>query len=253
MRVRIPSGKLQCPPKRNGLLRPWSITLHAPPTQRLKGAPQVEDVLLVILGWFLGTLSPEISNAIARRKRRGSLKEILAAELNELRYTLAVVVIRLRTKTSTMSQATLDLSRNVIFSYAGDVDHQKVVEGMKKLLAQGDAFYIQLHNAKGAEESAIWPVPYDAPFLRAHLEDLPLFSLTVQQRLLRVIYQLGLFNEQIDFVRKAHDRTFDTSLSPENYAANQQNLLSGTEKLARRSETLIEAISQVVGVDGSFI
>jgi len=212
----------------------------------------IDDVILVVLGWLLGTLSPGISDAIGRARRRRAIRRVLATELHELRFMLALVLERMRSKLRTMDQAVLNLVRPILLAYRDNTEDVAILEAAKKLLEKGDAVYIALHNAPSPAGEGSWllPVPYDAPFLKSRLEDLSLFPPATQQRLLRIVGELHLFNEQVAIVRQAHDRTFDTSLTGENYAANEKNLTIGTEKLAVRAEALIRAINRVLGPDG---
>jgi hypothetical protein len=150
-----------------------------------------------------------------------------------------------------MDQAALDLFRPVLLNYSSiDPDDVQLIEGTKKLIALGDAQYIALANTPSAPQKALWPIAYDAPFLASHLEDLGLFSATTQRAMLRVVSELHLFREQVDAVRHAHDRTFDTSLSPANYAANEGNLASGTTKLGVRAAALIQSINRLLDSQG---
>jgi len=215
----------------------------------------MNDVVLVVLGWLLGTLSPGIAESIGRAKRRRAILRVLATELHELRFKLALVLTRVRSKLRTMDQAMLDVVRPIVLGYGRDSeDDAGFMDATKKLLDKGDAAFIAVHNApRPSEQTALFPVPYDAPFLKSRLEDLALFPARTQQRLLRIVGELDLFNGQVSFVRQAHDRTFDSSLSPENFAANASNLASGTAKLATRAEALIRAVNQVLAPDGKLL
>jgi len=94
-------------------------------------------------------------------------------------------------------------------------------------------------------------VPYEALFSPHIWGDLALFPPTTQQHVGRVASELRLFDEQVTFVQQAHDRTFDTSLSSADYAANNTNLTEGTAKLAVRTAARIKAINRMLGPEGT--
>jgi hypothetical protein len=208
------------------------------------------DVFVLILGWLLGALSPGLAAAIERPKQRTELIVAVARELHEIRYLLAHVLVLLRSKLKTMDQATLDLIKPLLLEYKGDEQDTEHLEATEKLLAAGDAAYIALHNAGSPTGRASYPVRYSTPLLDANAHRFGLFRLVTQQRLFRVLTELQLFNQQVEIVQRAHDRTFN-SMSPENYAANNNNLVQGTVNLAVRATFLIRAINALVNSDGS--
>jgi hypothetical protein len=80
--------------------------------------------------------------------------------------------------------------------------------------------------------------------------DLALCPPALRTWLVRVSRELELYNNQVALVGTAHNRSFDSSLSEVNRAANERNLMAGTEKLGTRAAALIEAIDQVVDSGG---
>lgn len=212
---------------------------------------QFANVLFVFFGWLLGTLSPGVVEAIGKRKRRAELMLGFAAELSELRFRIVLVLTRLHSKLRTMDQGVLDITKPLLLSYRGDREDSVALEGTKQLLARGDAAYIALHNSDSESERSLYPVPYQLPFLSAHVPDMTLFPVQAQQRLLRILGELALFNEQVALVRRIHDRTFDSGLSPANYQINSANLSEATKNLAVRATALIGAISSIVAADGT--
>jgi hypothetical protein len=203
----------------------------------------IADVLRLTVGW--------IGKKVSRRRDRHEVLESIATELHELRFVLAGVLVLAHSKRHTMNQPVVDLIRPVMLAYKGNDGDRAMVEATSKLLAQGDAAFIAAHNTRPIDPAkAYYPVPYSTPVLASHIGQLTLFPVAVQKHLLRVSQELQLYNEQVAIVRAAHDRTFDTSLSAANYAANEQNLKTGTDKLATRAAQLVEAINEVVDSSG---
>ena len=212
----------------------------------------LQQLLLVLLGGLLATLSPGIVDYIARRKRKHAFGQVLSTELHELRLLLALVLIRVHVKFRSMNQEALDLIRPVLLAYKGHTDDEAAMAAAKTLLAKGDATFIAIHNAPGgtAAGRALWPLPYHAPYLESHLDDLALLPVDVQRSLLGVVTEIGLFNEQVAYVQKASDRTFESGLSAESYAANDTNLEAGQKKLVTRASQLIRSINRVLDHQG---
>lgn len=136
--------------------------------------------------------------------------------------------------------------------YQDATDDAPLLDATKAFLARGDAAFITAHNAMPlGSGTGLWPLPYNAPFLTSHLDDLGLFAPSKQRTLFRILEELHLFNEQVAVVRQATERTFDSSLSKENYAVNDANLKAGTEKLATRASLMIAATDRFLDSKGN--
>jgi len=209
-----------------------------------------KDVLLVILGWLFGTLSPGIGRAILRRKRRDELLRGLTFECNELRFTAANVLWTSRRELCEIDQATLLLVRSIFASYEG-IEDRKLVEALRELFKSDDAALIQLSNGernRKQDSSGLpigsWPVAYSLPLLASHIAELDLLSHEQQERFLRVDSELKLFNGQVQDVRAWLDRTF-TATGP-NHQIVQSNLLIARRSFALRCELLIRSLNRVL-------
>ena len=70
---------------------------------------------------------------------------------------------------------------------------------------------------------------YEAPFLSSHLEEIGLFPVWLQQRFLRVVAELRLFNQQVDIVRGALNGHFFRESTSSQPRQSQQTLKKATE------------------------
>ena len=201
----------------------------------------MNQILLIILGWLLGTLSPGVVEAISRNKRKAEVLRCVRAELHDLRYKAALVAHQLRVKTGTLARESLATSKRLIMHEGLPGDDGVASAAMRAALEQlGDDAYIANHNREGPKKPGFWPVPYEAPFLNVSLSHIALFTPTMQSALLRVRSELHLFNHQVEFIKLLTERTF--SLTGDNYQINQGNLNGATTTLITRADFLIQAI-----------
>src|SRR5437867_12957843 len=114
---------------------------------------RVTDILFVLLGWLLGTLTPGVAEAIRRPKRRDEIFAALRSEFVEIRYKLALVADNMRARTGTMSPGSLALVCPIIMGYKGNSTDAALRESVTKLLSQGEVAYIALHNARKGQGS----------------------------------------------------------------------------------------------------
>jgi hypothetical protein len=205
----------------------------------------------LVLGWLLGTLSPGIGRAILRANRRKDLLRSLTYECGELRFTVANVLFSSRKSLRELDQAVLDLVKPVLLNYAGRED-DKLVATMRQLFIKGDAAVLQWANDSRSEKKdqfgrplGHWPAIYATPLLSSHIGDLDLFLPDQRERFLRVEAELRLFNEQVQYVRMQHDRTFTATGS--NLELTESNLLSARRNFGTRCEVLIRVINRAIG------
>jgi hypothetical protein len=209
----------------------------------------VSTVLGVVLGWFLGIFSKPLTDWVERKRRRTELISVIATELHELRFIVTLVWVDLLGRFRTMDQRTLDIVKPILLDFQASGDDRIIVEGTRKLLESGDEVYIAGINLP-KPRSTPFPVTYEAAFLSSHLEDLGLFPLWQQQRLLRVTAELRLFNQQVDIVQRAFERTFLQGVNEITGKAITANLEEGYNKEMVRAEYLVRAIDAVLDSSG---
>jgi len=207
-------------------------------------------LVAVVVGWILGLASPKAVDWLGRADRREELIGAIATELTELRFLVALVLQQLRSHLRSMDQATLDLIRPILLAPTTDPGDAAHLDATKQLLALGDTAYIDLHNTGPRSPGrGPLPLPYEAPFLTAHLHELGIFPIRTRLAVLRIAGELRLFNQQVAIVQRAHERSFE-QLSADNHTINTANLRQGLDSLGVRAVSLIARISEVVGKDG---
>lgn len=212
--------------------------------------PVFESTFLIFAGWLLATLNPGVVEAIKRPKRRRELLHAFAIELRELRYKAVLVFWHQRSGTGSLDQHSLDIVKTLVFDHPVADGAPSIAENLKQALNVGEEKYIAIMNAKGAAENlGAWPALYYLPFLSSHAADFVLFTPQSQAHLMRVLEELDLFNNQVEFVRELNNKTF--TLTGQNHGINSGNLAKAQRRLADRAEALVRAISRIVDPRGN--
>lgn len=207
-------------------------------------------MLLLFLGWLLGTLSPGIGRAILRRRRRYELLRGLTYECYELRFTVANVLLVTRAESLELDQPTIDLVKPILLGYQGP-DDARLTDAMRTLFSRGDAEVMRLYSdERGLKKDQFgrklvsWPMAYALPLLSSHIGELDLLSFDQQGRFLRVDVELKLFNEQVQYVRALLDRTFTaTGL---NHQLTETNLSIARRHFATRCDALLGSLNRAL-------
>lgn len=207
-----------------------------------------ESVALIVVGWLLGTLSPTIIGAIQKERRRSEVLAAMAVELREVRYKSALVLLRVKRSLAAVDQNTLAIVKPLLNhpTTPGDFD---LGGSIAALLKNGDELYIAMSNANGQEKNPpTWYPRQRALYLEAHVNELSGLTAEHQRRLLKVLDELALFNNQVEFLRRLHELSF--TLTGTNHAANSQNTLIAHEALGVRAEYLVTSINGVIDARG---
>ena len=99
---------------------------------------QLNDALLVILGWLLGLLAPTIVDAIRDKRETKTIKATLFAELQELKYRLVLLVYRIESKHGNLNKEFFQWTQNVLSEYKGVNSSDSFIETMGPLLKLTD-------------------------------------------------------------------------------------------------------------------
>ncbi len=205
------------------------------------------EVATLTIAWLLGLLAPTIIRRIERKYQASDVGAGIIAEAGHLRYTLALVAFRLRSRLKTFDQPFITWITGVMDSESGEEeDGPTWREAAKKLLALPVA---QLNSAAAAQlvpGQVTRPIPYSLPYLESQLGQLHLFPPDLQRRLMSIRYYLTLFNSDVDFARQMFDLTFDPAVMAVNQLVIDKNIESSYKKLAGRAERLAKEIGELI-------
>jgi hypothetical protein len=203
----------------------------------LKGIFLNHEQLLV--GWLLGMLSPAVIEGIRRRRRLKLLERAIALELHEVQYMMALKAFVIRQRAAKLDDDFLLWLEQTLTGYKGKKPALQFVELMQKLRKVPANARAKLDPKRG-----LTLTDGDAPLLNIHTNEIALFPVTSQTVLQSITGQLGIYNQQVAYLRRLFDKTFDdlTDVNRENV---QQNLEQGYEYLAQRSISIANEIKDV--------
>jgi hypothetical protein len=86
---------------------------------------------------------------------------------------------------------------------------------------------------------------YGVPFIEAKMGQLGAFSEEKQTLMVSIKAHVDLLNQEIDLARHYTDKTFDSSLSPDNYALVLGNVRIRYQQAAEVAETIVNLINKL--------
>lgn len=202
----------------------------------------LQPVLMVLLGWALGLLTPAIAERIHRGYRRKDLMQAVVDELRGLQYTMAFVAYLIRSRNADVPDSFLDLVIPILENHQGPDRDERAIEHLRNLRKVSVQQRAVVHQSLQKPNRGLWLQQYALPLVGTQIADLAICPVAFQRSVLRIHQSLDLFNQQVPLLQSAFDRTFD-NLSDENQTALRNNLEQGYQNLARRAETIIKAIT----------
>lgn len=200
------------------------------------------DLVLLLLGWLLGILSPAIVDGIRRRRETARVRSALRGELHELRYRMALAAYLLQMRFGTIDRKYLEWVRGAVSSYPGASQQDPTLRFVESQLGLPDDQIAALaQHQKASSEGALSVKKYALPLLDARVGSLWELDEELQKHLLEVRANLDLFNEEVDQARYYFGLTFQ-NLGEENYRRVETNLVGCYLNIASRAEILVEKI-----------
>ena len=190
----------------------------------------------LLIGWLLGLLSPALIETIRKARRVSLLEQALAQELHELQYQMFLKAFIFRQRAAKLDDEFLLWLEEIGSGYKGREVITPFLELWRELRKVDISKRGQLDPKRGFNLSEA-----EAPLLLIHTNEIALFSVSSQVWLLGVARHVSLFNQQVSYLHRQFDRTFD-NLSDVSRAAVKQNLEDGYETLAQRAVVIANLI-----------
>ena len=204
------------------------------------------EIVTLIIGWFLGVVSPGIAANIQRPRKRKELSSVLARELRYLRGTMAMVAFRLGSRAGLVDEDFLNRIRPTVADLDEVGDDRKAVVALKEALALTPEQITEGAALGRVQGRSVRVVPYRLPFLENQVSQIGILPGSTQERVLRVQYHLDLYNGQAEFVMSQFALTFDSSIEGSNREAVLENVESSCRSLAGRAVSLAEFITSAL-------
>lgn len=187
---------------------------------------EIQAVLMLILGWLLGLLSPSIINYIQDKQKAIKIKKSLLSEMEECQIIMANVAYLIESKYIAINHKLFDDLINVYENYNGINDYNDKLLRLKKLKTTPKEELetmteIQLYENM---DKFLSFKKYDLPYLRSKINDISLLGENVQSNLLQLNFKLNLFNSEVEESKFHYQLTFNSEVSEENQEINKQIL-----------------------------
>lgn len=187
---------------------------------------EIQAVLMLILGWLLGLLSPSIINYIQDKKKATKIKKSLLSEIEECQINMANIAYLIESKYVAINHKLFDDLINIYENYNGINNYNDKLtrfKELKELPKEELEKYSKKLLYENMDKSLSFK-KYDLPYLKSRMNDISLLDENVQSNLLQLNFKLNLFNSEVEESKFHYQLTFSSEISEENQEINKQIL-----------------------------
>jgi len=186
-----------------------------------------ERILLLILGWLFGLLSPAIIDSIARKREIGAIRQSIINELDEVSYQVlgAIFLIDLRFNSFDKDNIKWQLSL-----FQANKDRLKAGTAIKfldlALQLDGDALKAFVADHANDQGKGLALKKYHAPLLNASFPKFQHLTNETQTRLLEINNRIHILNQLVE----EYQFFFQESFRENNFGSSYENVLGNINK-----------------------
>jgi hypothetical protein len=202
----------------------------------------LQAVLILLLGWLLGTISPAIVDAIKSKREAALVRAAISNELKEFSAILLAACFRTKSSSGQVDRAYLSWQKGKLEKDVGSEKSARFLGLTDRLLAFPDDQIVAASQALATTESkATLLQKYAVPLLDYRVSALQTFDTTFQAKLLEIRRNISLLDSIVDQSREFYRMTF-MQLPDGNHEIIRANLDQTYSEYADRAKIIIDQI-----------
>jgi hypothetical protein len=206
----------------------------------------LQPIIYTTLGWVLGFFGTLLLQWINQKKRKNDFKESLCVELKEAIPQLAGTYYLLKEAVGELDRDVLNWTQSMFSKFSKD--DKKGLKSIGTLLKRSDdelkALALQIKASKRKTTTSIKKV--SLPFLQQNFSSISLLNPSFQRSVAGVQRDINFLNDEIDLYYFYLKKTFDSTLTAENYSIVNKNINDAYQAIADLSYKTAERISKTI-------
>ncbi len=207
----------------------------------------VQTILLLIVGWLLGLLSPSIINYIQDKKKATRMKESLLLEIAECQILMANIVYLIESKYIAINHKLFEDLIVIYKNYNGINDYKDKLLRLQTLKNTPKEELEKISEITLYEniDKFLSFKKYDLPYLKSKINEISLLDEKVQSNLLQLNFKLNLFNSEVEECKFHYQLTFNNEISDENQNLNKNILKEKQLVILNQIKQIITLITKL--------
>jgi len=205
----------------------------------------VVPIIYTGFGWFLGLLSTLVLPRINRRKRKKDFELGLCVELKEATPRLALTYWLLKEALGDLDRKAIEWTYSILSEFAKE--DKKILELLDSFRKKTDKDLKALAlSIKASKKKTMSVKKLHLPFLQSNLPGVSLLAPGSQRVVAAIQRDVDSLNEEVDLYFFYLKKTFDATLSEENYSIVNMNIDHAYRAIVDLSYKTAELISRAL-------
>lgn len=204
-----------------------------------------QEILLLVLGWLLGLLSPVVVDAIKHRRDSTRGRAAIFSELDDLAIVLTLASLKATQASGETDRTHLEWLIARIREFPDTSAYAEMLQSIKVILelndeqmAEANAWISQNINSSPALQI------YPAPLLDSRVSALWTFDTDLQRKLLTIKRNISILDDTVLQLRDYFRMTFE-DLKPTNREIVDMNMRQLYENYAERARIIVNHIREL--------
>ncbi len=207
----------------------------------------ISTVIVLLLGWFLGLLTPSITNKIQEQKKAEKIKNGILIEIDELKILLASTIYQVESKFNGLSYELIDYLIPLYKNYNGVKPYKNILSRLEKFKTIDESELYEV--SQQFQEKDLYKVlsmkKINLPYLRTKIHELPILSEELQRKLLDILMLLDALNEDVEESKFFYKLTFDSNVSDANHEIINNVIMDKQLFIAKQSRVILDKINSL--------
>lgn len=208
-----------------------------------------QELILLLLGWLLGILSPAIVDAIKYRREAQHGRRAVLNELHDLSLVLSLASYKAAQAAGQIDRAYLEWVIARVNESTTKQDHSELLQAIRGMLSYSDEHIAAAHDAM-TRNGQTTPIlqSYSAPLLDSRVSALWTFDTDFQRGLFSIKRNLSVLDDTVAQINQYFRMTFD-ELSPGNRHIIDANMTQLYGNYAERTKIIVDQIKGLAGAE----
>lgn len=195
-----------------------------------------------LIDWALGLLTKRVE----ARDRQQEIEQGIRGDLEKLAGRLTGLPYLIALRLGGLNKELRNWVADHYKRYSDPGDDPEVRARLEQLGNRSEEEIGEIQSLGKATWNGAFDVKkYSTPYLDAHIGDIQSLPKEFRQAVIETKEDLSLFNQRVDTAQKLLDRSFDSSLSPENHQIVARNLNETYARLQDEAVRIVERIDKL--------
>jgi hypothetical protein len=179
----------------------------------------MNELLYLLLGWFLGLLGPRLIDSIKAYYDRKALAVAIKSEAEDLQYRLAAASFLIARRDGGVTRDYVLWLKPKLEAYRGNEPSEPTRKFIQMLLEAPEDKLVAITETMRAEPGVGLSLKtYSASLIESNLTSLHSFSAAYQRCIHEFRNQLFILNQEVERANESSRISWDSSLSEDNHA-----------------------------------